>query len=259
MTSPVLPMSGPDTAPLADASATPAPRITIFDLLRTRSALDDVIDAYEGELTPELEAMFDTFGIAEREKADQYIASIRADRTMESHARGMMESARLTAERYASVAERKERLLLMYMQRRGIDEIPATLGRPRIVGNGGVQPLELLVTMDQLPARFTRTVQPPPETKIDTTGIRTALAAGDEEAQRVARLLPRGVRLEIDEKPRAKKEKVPKVGALTAAAAEGVTASNTVAPVVGATPMASTTSASPKPPAVTAVADGALL
>jgi chromosome segregation ATPase len=105
------------------------------------------------------------------------------------------EEGRLRARRKTieSNIKRLEDAAKLSLEMRGIKSVRGQLFTVSVQRNGGVPPVELLVSLDKLPEKFKR--QPPPVA--DLEAIREGLKAGDPAAETVAKLGEVGTSLRI--------------------------------------------------------------
>ena len=164
-------------------------------LLQISSEMDVLaagIEDNNGELTPEMEAWLATLAADSEDKVDAYCAVIKEFELRED-AIGR-EIARLTdiKKSRANAAARLKDRLLWFMQNHGLRQIKTATKTVSVVNNGGAAPIELLVSVDQLPAWCKRIKE-----EADMAKIRAAIEHDPESASEFALVKERGQHLRI--------------------------------------------------------------
>jgi hypothetical protein len=167
--------------------------VTLLDISADVQALADLLEE-AGELTPEasaaVEQWFAELGGAEQTKLDNYCALIRS---LQLRAAARKEEAERLAKRVRideATASWLKQNLLRYMHATGSKKIETDRYLLTRRVNGGKQPLEITLPVDQLSPLYQRV-----EVKADQDEIRAALEAG--VIVDGCRLLPRGEHVEI--------------------------------------------------------------
>lgn len=158
--------------------------LSLYDIDRDLELLEaELIDA-GGEVDDDTEARHNDLLDAREDKWRAYTAVIR--RLEASHAAVKEERQRLQNNERAldNAAKRMKARLVESMDRAGVDTAETPLGKLR-VQEASQRSLNVLLPVDELPARFVRTTVSP-----DNSALREAIDAGDEEALRAAELLP---------------------------------------------------------------------
>lgn len=148
------------------------------------------IEENDGELDAALEAWFENVQEDLQAKADGYAALIS-----EFQARSLARKAE--ADRLAelsatdaNMAKRLKNRLLAFMEMNSIPRIDTPRYRITVAKNGGLVPVKVMVTGEELPPSYQRHAITP-----DLDAIREALLAGKEVPG--AALLPRGCHLRV--------------------------------------------------------------
>ncbi len=188
-------------APGATAPTETTPRRSLYELAGDLLAWEALVEEAEGEITPELEALEqEVFGNLE-EKVDRIAAFVRQleveSKEIAAKRQVVLEEAKWLAERGAAKDRKIARLLQLVdavLTRTGRTSVAGELFTIKRRGNGGVEPLVLLVPEDAVPEKFLRAKT---EISIDKDALRQALAAGDADAALVAELQPRGYKVVV--------------------------------------------------------------
>jgi hypothetical protein len=172
----------------------PVRNVSIFDIAAEFHALDDLLEQQEGNATIEdadvVAKWLDALEGAFSSKVENYITYLRNQEVLAS---GLADESKRLRERAAIHANRVKRLkdaLMFVMKLRELDHVETKRGTVAIQGNGGKEACEIFAADDVIPARFFKKVR-------DDAAVRAALEAGDEEAKRIARFLPKGQHLSI--------------------------------------------------------------
>ena len=181
------PSAAPPAPHVADTLA-PMPLYVIDEELERFEA--DFLDA-GGDIS---EALLDQYAELLEMKADKigrYLAVIDRMEATASAARERANRLALHASRFSKSADRLRDRIRDKMLARGEKRHETPLGTVRVQRNS-TRPVELLVSEDELPERFTRT-----ETSPMMQDLADALKAGDDEALALARFGEAGFHLRI--------------------------------------------------------------
>jgi len=158
---------------------------------------EEVLDA-QGVLTPELAEQHEALQLAERHKVDGLALYVQS---LEQQEKGLKAIAARAKEKAGTVQNRIKWLKEYagrYLDARGLTKVKGDLGYTVAWhGNGGLQPLEVLVDPKTLPANLQKVT-----VEADNDAIRRLAAAAGAENLVVndvviARLLPRGRHISI--------------------------------------------------------------
>lgn len=134
---------------------------TLYELGAEFAALEEVLVANGGELTPEVEAALTNLGEIQAEKVDAYravAASFAAYAAKVSDEMALLAAKKQAAEKAEANLKRR---LLEYMTARGVTELKGTIWKAAIQKNGGKPPVTVLVEPTALPSGLQRiTVSP---------------------------------------------------------------------------------------------------
>lgn len=181
--------------------ATEPKRQSLYDLAYDLLAWDALVIEAEGEITPILDEFERELVTKLATKADAiggFVKHLLVEQgAIDGQARATKdELQRLQAKSTAidTRIDRMKSLIDLALTMTEKTEFAGTFFTLKRVGNGGKQPLELLVGESAVPDRFfeIRT-----EAVLNKERLREALDAGDPEAMAVARLLPRATRITI--------------------------------------------------------------
>jgi hypothetical protein len=158
--------------------------LSLYDIDRDLELLEAELIDGGGEVDDETEIRHNDLLDAREDKWRAYAAVIR--RLEASHDAVKEERTRLQQNEKAldNAAKRMKARLIESMDRAGVDSAETPLGKLR-VQEASQRSLSVLLPVDELPVRFVRTTR-----SADNGALREALDAGDEEALRVAELLP---------------------------------------------------------------------
>ena len=169
---------------------------TLAELSLIGGDIDAALEASEGEITPEIEAMLEAFGLHERTKVDGYCAVVD---DLDSLIAACETRKRQIDSRIRSLKSQRERraaAMLWYMRAKGVRRLSGVEHEVALVANGGVEPMKLKIDAGALPERFQKPAKPvTPEA--DNDALRAALNGNDPEATAVAFFVPRGDRVEF--------------------------------------------------------------
>src|SRR5574337_920367 len=169
-------------------------RVSIFEIAEEFRALEDLLEN-DGQGVTEHEhetiaKWLDELDMKLEDKVEGYIAIVRNNELLQA---GLKEEAKRLNDRakiHGNKVDRLKSALMYVMEQLGLPRIETKRGTVSVAGNGGVLPMTVMATIEQMPERFTKRV-------IDEAAIRLALEAGDEEAAKVAELGARGQHLRI--------------------------------------------------------------
>jgi len=165
---------------------------TLTDIAVEDAALQQILDAADGEMDEELERWFDELGVAKTAKVNAYcwaITHAEANAAMfEAESKRIAAWSKKQGERAAWLKRR----LAWYFESQGIDTMQTPHWKPHFVTNGGVQAIDWKVPVEKLPEEFiiTKTTK-----QADTDAVRKLLDTGEE--LEFAELLPRGRSLRL--------------------------------------------------------------
>lgn len=176
--------------------------MSFYALGEAFAALEAELVATGGEWTPEVETAFGLLGELEADKLDAYASVIRNAEASAVAFGGERDAWAAKAHAAKATAERLKARLLEYLQARELPELRGHLWRAAVTANGGKQPLEVLVPVEQLPDELVVTERRPNLEAIRAgaeMGPHGTLWAADTDRPvfAVARLLPRGAHLRI--------------------------------------------------------------
>lgn len=160
-----------DAAPAAER------RLSLYEITGELSALDELLEETEGEVTPEIEAWMEEFGPMLMRKVDsigRYCANLTA--AAEACKAEETRLAKRRKSQESKVASLK-RLLEVAMQRLGESRLEGSTFAAVRQKNGGKRALEVLVPAGELPAGLTRTI--PAQMVADDAALRMALDSSD--------------------------------------------------------------------------------
>ena len=184
--------------PRNPAAALPAPHVAGTLAPMPLYAIDEELERFEadfldagGEVTEAMEAQYADLLEMKAGKIGRYLAVIDQMEATASAAKERADRLALHASRFSKSAQRLRDRIRDKMLARGEKRHETPLGTVRVQRNS-TRPVELLVSEDELPERFTRT-----ETSPRMQDLADALKAGDDEALALARFGPAGYHLRI--------------------------------------------------------------
>lgn len=169
-----------------------AGRQTLAEITDQHVALDQLLVESGGEVTPEIEQWMTEYAAELREKVDHYGAAIRR---LEGEAKlwqGEADFFATKAKAAANSAKAIKQLAQLAMEKLGEVEFTGERYRLCLTPNGGQQPIELLVPVEQLPFQYTKTV-----VTADKDMLRQDLERGVENLGAYAALAPRGYHVRV--------------------------------------------------------------
>jgi hypothetical protein len=145
--------------------------ITLSEIAAQMAALDEMLEASGGEVTPDVEALLTTYSLAEAEKVDGYILFLK-DLELRAQATKSAEDELAMKRRALENRARwlKERIA-GYMAERGVRELRGLVWRFAFQRNGGKAPVEVLTDPRNLPHEFQKVT-----VEADKERLREALA-----------------------------------------------------------------------------------
>jgi hypothetical protein len=173
------------------AAAPIGQKLTLDQIAANFQAIDSLLAESGGEATPEIEAWFTEYDLAEQQKVDGYVFYIRA---LEGECKAIKALEDELAGKRKTVANRIEylkRRVADYLTVMGKDEVRGDIYRFKFQNNGGEAPVEVLVQPEDLPAPLTNVKVTP-----NLDAIRQGLLSGSIQPT-VARFGPRGRHLRI--------------------------------------------------------------
>ncbi len=155
------------------------------------SEIERILDAAEGEITPEVEAALAHFDLHEKDKVDAYVFIVKDLRDRAKLGRAQAAELTNRARVRDARADWLQGLLADHMARRGLKRIEGQVRYAQWQKNGGKLPIELVMVEGGFPAHYQRvTVEP------DLDKIRVALEDGSEDGT-YARFGERGESLRL--------------------------------------------------------------
>lgn len=179
------------------ASAYPLAMATLRELDQESAALEALLADLGGDVTDEeAERIIDQW-LAENEKKlaekiDGYATLIRQAEGRAKLREEEGDRLRRLAAVDANLAKRMKERLRHFMTEKGLTRLDGKYYRVTIATNGGHQPIEVLVSPNDLPEWAKRTT-----VEADHGALREALVKNPEQAAGLARLLPRGNHVRI--------------------------------------------------------------
>jgi hypothetical protein len=176
---------------------------TIFSLAALHDDIDAALLDTAGEVTPAIQALLDVHERLETDKLDAYGIVYRDHMEKAAACTRLAEELTARAAQHRKIAEGRQRLMQWYMTRRDMPELQGNFVRFTRVTNGGVQKVDLIIPVEQVPDTYRKPLPPsPPRGEVDLNALRIALQAGREDAIAVAVLQPRTQRVDISFGPR---------------------------------------------------------
>lgn len=163
---------------------------SLFQIGEHFYALESLIIDNEGEIDDTIDQWLEEYIAKESEKIDAYCYLIQKFQEISEEAKRLAERS----SSYSKKAKTMKDRLKYYLERRGRDKVETSKFTVTVRQNGGKQPIKLFdeVSPEFMPDQFVRTYREP-----DMDEIRTALLDGDDKAEAIATLLPRGTHLRI--------------------------------------------------------------
>lgn len=150
----------------------------------------------EGELVGQaLDQWFGTVGDALDQKLSGYHVLISEADARAAARKQMVDRLSALVKTDRSFVERLKGRLKDFFQARGMARWDGSVGRLRLVNNGGKAPIEVMVPVEQLPKKYRKVVI---TTSADLEAIRRDLEAGVKSATKVARLEDRGSHVRVE-------------------------------------------------------------
>ena len=162
---------------------------TLLEISEDLLALMVALEESAGEVTPELEAWFDTLGTERDKKLDCYAALIREFELCSKARKEESDRMAALAQADANAARRLKDRLKLFLEVQRETRIDTARYRITLAKNGGALPVDVAVKPEDLPAYQKRTVV------ADIDALRKALEAGVEIGG--ARLKERGTHVRI--------------------------------------------------------------
>jgi len=163
---------------------------SLFSIGECFYALETLLIENEGEIDETIDQWLKEYEEKESEKINAYCYLIQKFEEIASEAKRLAERSSL----YNSKVKLLKDRLKYYLEYQGKDKVETSRFTITVCGNGGQLPVRLHsdITADHLPDDFVKVYKEP-----DLSRIREAILSGNEEAQRIATILPRGTHLRI--------------------------------------------------------------
>ncbi|MBD3615360.1 MAG: siphovirus Gp157 family protein [Gracilimonas sp.] len=163
---------------------------SLFQIGEHFYALESLLIENEGEIDDTIDQWLEEYIAKESDKIDAYCYLIQKFQEIAEEAKRLAERSSIYNKKTKSMKDR----LKHYLERRGRDKVETNKFTITVCQNGGKQPIKVFdeVNPEKLPDQFVRVYREP-----DLDGIRTALLNDDEDALKIATLLPRGTHLRI--------------------------------------------------------------
>lgn len=163
---------------------------SLFQIGEHFYALESILIDNDGEITEEVDQWLEEYQAKEEDKVDAYCYLIQKFEDIAQEAQRLAGRA----SSYNKKAGQLKSRLKQYLELRGKDKVETNKFTVTVCSNGGKLPLLLKpgITAEDLPDHYVRIYREP-----DMNQLRQALLTGEEEAENVAKLLPRGTHLRI--------------------------------------------------------------
>lgn len=169
---------------------------TLYQITEEMRAFESMVDAADGEIdavdAERIEAWWATITADLHAKSDDVVAYVRELEARAAARKREADFFATSASRDEAKAKRLKSMLARAIQLSGLPSV-GTRFSARVVGNGGLQPLEIMVPVHALPPRLQRVAE---VVSADTEAIRAGIAAGTVPPE-IAALKPRGIRLAV--------------------------------------------------------------
>ena len=168
----------------------PTTKESLFSIGEHFYALESLLIDNEGEIDETIDQWLEEYHAKEEHKLDAYCYIIQKFEEIAAEAKRLSERSSSYTRKAKDLKDR----LKYYLEKRGKDRIETQRFTIRVCQNGGKLPIDLHedVTAERLPDPFVRIYREP-----DLNALRESLLAGNQEAMRFAKLLPRGTHLRI--------------------------------------------------------------